>query len=191
MLHDNTSLPDLDSNSLISKLLSDSSLTEVPIDIVSFIFELKLPLDEQWDHLSRCMHICPQAEEMIYCQYLSYNREQKDQLLELSLFHRDILYASIKTPKNSELFVGFLEELYNCDNNAFLNVVLGLPQDGVATPIHEDIYSLIIQILDYHCNFGGIEGAKCLTLMENKWLSAANILMKLSKKDIKADLVAE
>ena len=120
-------------------------------------------MDEQWSHLSHCIRICPQAEDMIYCQFLSYTREQKNQLIELVTFHKDILHAALKTPKNSELFVGFLEELYSCDNRLFLSTILGLPQDGSISSIHEDVYSLIIQLLESHCNLGGVEGAKCIT----------------------------
>ena len=53
--------------------------------------------------------------------------------------------------------------------------------------IHEDIYSLIIQLLELHCNLGGVEGAKCIKLKEAKWLSVVHTLLKLATKEYHAE----
>lgn len=97
------------------------------MDIVSVIFEVDLSVDEKWDYLEKCIKYCHAAEDMIHCQYLSASRDQKDELIQLVVFHRDILLSASKSEKNSELLANFLTEVYHCNRRLFIEVVMSLP----------------------------------------------------------------
>lgn len=102
------------------------SLQAISLDLVPLLFENK---DAHWNNLNKCIKLCPPAEDMIYSQYLSYNRDQPEQILELVTFHKEILHSAAKSPKNSELFAAFMSELFFVDRDVFIDVVLGLPKD--------------------------------------------------------------
>lgn len=82
-------------------LFNHKDTHDISLDVVSLIFELDLGTDEKWDYLAKCIRFCPTAEDMIHCQYLSSSREQREELLQLVVFHRDILLSSAKSEKNS------------------------------------------------------------------------------------------
>lgn len=86
---------------LLDHLLNDKEVKHIGFDMVSLIFELEeLSIDEQWDYLEKCNTLCPEAHDIIYIRYLSYAREQKDELLQLVTFHRDLLLSALKSDKN-------------------------------------------------------------------------------------------
>lgn len=58
----------------MSKLLHDKRTKQINLDIVSLIFELNMEPQEQWDFLQKCIGLCPTAEDLIHCQYLSASR---------------------------------------------------------------------------------------------------------------------
>lgn len=45
---------------------------------------------------------------MIYSQYLSCNRDSPELMIDLVLFHKNILHSAASSCKNSELFAAFL-----------------------------------------------------------------------------------
>ena len=48
-------------------------------------------------------------------------------------------------------------ELFECERALFVEVVGALSEvEGDVFPLHTDVYSLIIRILEDHCNLGGI-----------------------------------
>lgn len=88
----------VDFKSLLDRLLNMESLEAISLDLVPLLFENK---DAHWNNLNKCIKLCPPAEDMIYSQYLSYNRDQPEQILELVTFHKEILHSAAKSPKNA------------------------------------------------------------------------------------------
>lgn len=65
---------DVDFSYLLYQLLNEKNVKSVSLDIVSLIFELCLPADEQWDFLEKCIKLCHTTEDMIHLRYLSSSR---------------------------------------------------------------------------------------------------------------------
>lgn len=78
-------LKSIDFTSLLNRLLNMESLQSISLDLVPLLFENK---ESHWDNLYKCIKLCPEAEEMIYSQYLAFNRDQPEQMLELVTFYR-------------------------------------------------------------------------------------------------------
>lgn len=120
--------------------------------MVSLIFRQD---EVRWEQLEKVVTCCPQAIDTVVHQFLQAENSEA-----LALQH-SVLLNTAATPKYSEEFALFLNQVYSRNKSAFKEVVLNVISK--CSLLHYDCLETIGSFIFSSCNYGGIEGVRLLT----------------------------